>query len=133
MFKEVSQCIPAVSILYFGPFSPFHYSPLPLYLQAHFSTAFNTHPYILYLHLLWCVILLMCCLLFSFPSFLKFHRVVPLLQTCSTSEFIHDRACFGVYVYLWIDLWIYLPYMRENMQLLCFYGQFLKSSDCSFC
>jgi hypothetical protein len=32
MFKGVSQCIPAVSILSFGPFNPFHYSPLLLYL-----------------------------------------------------------------------------------------------------
>jgi hypothetical protein len=28
MFKGVSQCVPTVDILYFGPFNPFHYSPL---------------------------------------------------------------------------------------------------------
>jgi hypothetical protein len=42
----------------------------------------------------------------SFSSFLSFpelHRVVPLLQTCSTYEFVHDHACFCVYVYL-LDL-----------------------------
>jgi hypothetical protein len=31
MFKGISQCIPAMNILYFGPFIPFHFSPLPLY------------------------------------------------------------------------------------------------------
>jgi hypothetical protein len=49
-------------------------------------------------------------ILFSFPSFPKFH-IVPLLETCSTSEFVYDHACFCVYVYLWI----YLPCMTENM------------------
>jgi hypothetical protein len=49
-FKGVSQCISAESILYFGPFNPFHYSSLPLYFPPHFSTAFNTCPYIFYLH-----------------------------------------------------------------------------------
>jgi hypothetical protein len=53
---------------------------------------------------------------FFFPSFPKFHRVVPLLQTSSTSEFVYNHACFCIAVYLWI----YLPCMRENMQLLCF-------------
>jgi hypothetical protein len=69
-----------------------------------FSIAFNTHLYILYLH--------RCCILwyywcsvipFSFPSFPEFHRVFPLLQTCSTYEFIYDHVCFCVYVYL-LDL-----------------------------
>jgi hypothetical protein len=32
MFKGVSQYIPVVSLLYLGPFNPFPYSPLPLYL-----------------------------------------------------------------------------------------------------
>jgi hypothetical protein len=27
-------------------------------------------------------------ILFSFPSSLKFHKVVPLLQTCSTYKFV---------------------------------------------
>jgi hypothetical protein len=51
---------------------------------------------------------------FSFPSDHEFHRVVPLLQTYSTSEFVYDHACSCVYVYLWI----YLPCMRENL-LFC--------------
>jgi hypothetical protein len=73
-----------------------------------FSTAFSAHPCLLYLH-----IFMVCnisdALSFSFPfSFPKFHRVDPLLQT---SEFVYDRACFCVYVYLWICL----ACMRENM------------------
>jgi hypothetical protein len=59
-----------------------------------FATAFNTHSHILYFHLLWYAILLML-----YHSLSKFHRVVLLLQTCSTSEFVHDHACFCVYVY----------------------------------
>jgi hypothetical protein len=57
------------------------------------------------------VILLMLYHFLFFPSFPKFHRVVPLLQTCSTSEFVYDHACFCVNVYLWI----YFPCMRENV------------------
>jgi hypothetical protein len=56
----------------------------------------------------WCSIIF-----FSFPSFPEFHRVVPLLQICSTSEFVYDHACFCACVYLWIYL---LP-----MWLLCFW------------
>jgi hypothetical protein len=33
-FTGVSQCIPARGIFYFGPFKPFHYSPLLLYLPT---------------------------------------------------------------------------------------------------
>jgi hypothetical protein len=51
MFKVVFQCIPAVSILCFDPFSPFQYSPLLLpYQPPFFLTAFNTNNYICYLH-----------------------------------------------------------------------------------
>jgi hypothetical protein len=45
--------MPSVGVLYFDPFSPFKYSLLPFYLLL------NTHPYILYLYILWYVILLM--------------------------------------------------------------------------
>jgi hypothetical protein len=73
----------------------------------------------------WCSIIF-----FSFPSFPWFHRVVPLLQTCSTSEFVYDYAWFYVYVYLWI----YLPCMRENTWLLYFWSWlmplYMMSSNC---
>jgi hypothetical protein len=104
MFKRVSQCFSIVGICYFCPFNPFHYLPYLFTSHHHVSTAFSTHPYILYLHrcyilqYYWCSILL-----FSFPSFPKFHRVVPLLQICSTYEFVYCHACFYVYVCL-LDL-----------------------------
>jgi hypothetical protein len=34
MFKGVSQCISNVSILYFAPFNPSHFFPLPLCLLS---------------------------------------------------------------------------------------------------
>jgi hypothetical protein len=33
-FKGVSQCIPAVGVLCFGSFNPFHCSPFPFYLPS---------------------------------------------------------------------------------------------------
>jgi hypothetical protein len=38
-----------------------------------------------------------CCpiILFSFLSFPEFHRVVPLLQMCSTTEFVYDHVCLS--------------------------------------
>jgi hypothetical protein len=35
----------------------------------------------------WCSIIL-----FSFSSFPEFHTVVPLLQTCPTTEFVYDHT-----------------------------------------
>jgi hypothetical protein len=35
--------------------------------------------------------------------FLQFHRVDPLLQTCSSSEFVCDHGYFVIHVYL-LDL-----------------------------
>jgi hypothetical protein len=37
----------------------------------------------------WCSIILFSCTFFP-----KFHRIAPLLQTCSTSEFFCDHAYF---------------------------------------
>jgi hypothetical protein len=118
MFQGVSQCVPTVRLLYFGLINPFHCSPLAFYLPPPFFNSFQ-YIYILYLHrryllwYCWCFIILL-----SFPSFPKFHRVVPLLQICSTYEFVYDHVCFCVYVYLWI----YLPCMRENMWPLSFWS-----------
>jgi hypothetical protein len=99
------QCLP---LFFLTPLPP-----IPL-----FSTAFNTQLYVLGLHR--CYVLWYCwcsIILFSFPSFPEFHRVVPLLQTCSTYEIVHDY--FYVYVYL-LDL-SSTPCMRENMRLLSFW------------
>jgi hypothetical protein len=50
-FKGVSQCMYTVGVLYFGLLNPFEYSLLP-------PAVFNTHPYILYPHILYYSILL---------------------------------------------------------------------------
>jgi hypothetical protein len=97
MFKGVSQCIPTVGVLYFGSFNPFHYSPLPL---LSYPPIFSTHPHILYLHIWWYGDHCCSSILFSFPAFPEFCRVVSLLQTCSTYAFVYDHTCFCVYVYL---------------------------------
>jgi hypothetical protein len=91
--------------------------PYPFTFHPHYSTAFNTYLYILYLHrcdvlwYYWCSIIL-----FSFPSFPKIHRVVPLLQTCSTSGFVYDHADFCVYVCL-LDL-SRIGYLKTKLFLL---------------
>jgi hypothetical protein len=119
MFKGVSQCIPTVSVFYFGPFNSFHYFPYPFTYHHPFSTAFNTYLYTLYLHRCsvlqyhWCSIIP-----FSFPSFPKFHRVVPLLQTCFTYEFLSDHVCFGIYVYLFAIVTIPSKFVLWNNQML---------------
>jgi hypothetical protein len=78
-----------VDVLYFGPFEPFHYSPLPLPTPS-FPTAFNPRCYILTRR---CYVLCMLalCHQFSFPSSPESHSVVPLLQTCSRCEFVCDH------------------------------------------
>jgi hypothetical protein len=39
-------------------------------------------------------------ILFSFTSFPELHRAVPLLQTCSTSEFLYNHACFFLCMFI---------------------------------
>jgi hypothetical protein len=88
-----------------------YWSIQPLPLLSFIPLPTHTHPTIfqqLLIHILisstltsyvllyyWCSIIL-----FSFPSFPEFHREVPLLKTCSTSEFVYYHVCFCVYVYL---------------------------------
>jgi hypothetical protein len=43
MFKGVSQCVPAISLLYFGPFSPFHCSPWPFSLPPLIFQQLSVH------------------------------------------------------------------------------------------
>jgi hypothetical protein len=67
---------------------------------------------------------------FSFPSFPEFHRAVPLLQTCSTTEFACDHVHFCVYVFLGSIFHIW----EKNMHLLYFWSWLTslntKSSNC---
>jgi hypothetical protein len=59
------------------PLALLSFNPLPP--TPHLSTAFNTHPPLLSHFMFY----MTDALSFSFP-FPEFHRVVPLLQTCST-------------------------------------------------
>jgi hypothetical protein len=66
---------------------------------------------------------------FSFPSFPEFHRIVPLLQTCSTYVFIYDHACVCAYMFVF---WICLPHMRGIMEPLSFWTWFTSLNMMSF-
>jgi hypothetical protein len=69
---------------------------LTLYLPPPFFNIFQyTFLYPLPSHLVVCDIT-DALSLFSFPSFPEFHRVDPLLQTCSTTESIYNHTCFCV-------------------------------------
>jgi hypothetical protein len=72
----------------------------------------------------WCSIIF-----FTFPSFPKFHRVVPLLQTCSTSEFVYDHIYFCVC----LSLDLSSTYERKH-EFLCFWSWLtslnIMSSSC---
>jgi hypothetical protein len=104
MFRGVSQCILAMSMLYFGSFNPFHYSPLLLYLP--FPSFKQLSIYILisstFTDVMFYNIVDALSLSFPFPPPPSFHRV-PLLQTCSTYEFLYDHVYFCVCAYL-LDL-----------------------------
>jgi hypothetical protein len=117
MFKEIYQCIPDIGILSFCLFNSFHCFHLPrLPPNPWYTTAFTTHPYIHYLHRFLCLMYHLCSIiLFSFPSFPKFHSIVPLFQTYFVCEFMYDRDFF-VYVYL-LD---HFPDLRGNMWPLSF-------------
>jgi hypothetical protein len=109
MLKRVSWCTLLWVYFTLVGSTPSIILPYPFPPHHHFSTAFSTHYSTIYLHrcyVLWCH---WCSvILFSFPSFP--HRVVPLLQTCSTYQCVYDHVCFCV------------SHMRENMQALCFWA-----------
>jgi hypothetical protein len=85
----------------------------PLCPTLNFSTAFNTTAVYSLPSQMYVLQYYFCSVIFfSFPSFPEFHRVVPLLQTWSTYEFVYDHACFCVYVYL-----LYLSFMYKRKHL----------------
>jgi hypothetical protein len=49
------------------------------------------------------ILIFLISILFFFSSFPKFHKIVPLLQTCSLYKCAYDHVCFCVYIYL-LDL-----------------------------
>jgi hypothetical protein len=90
MFKGVSQCMPTECALLCSVQSLRILSLTLLTTNPHFSTVFNTHPYIFYLHILWYAILLM--LYYSlFPSLLP---RVPKSSSSVTNKF-----------YNWVCIW----------------------------
>jgi hypothetical protein len=86
-------------------------SPLSLASHLHYSTAFNPST---------CTVMYFNIVMLCYSLFLsllpEFHRAVPLVQTCSTSEVVYDHVCFCVYVYL-LDL--FSTYERKSCGL-CF-------------
>jgi hypothetical protein len=68
--------------------------PIPTFQQLSIHTLISSAFTYYVMQYYWCYIIL-----FSFPSFPEFHRVLPLLQACSTSEFVDDQACF-VYIFV---------------------------------
>jgi hypothetical protein len=115
LFQGVSQCIPTVSI----PWSVQSLPLLSLTLPSH-SPFFNSFQYTSLYPLLAQMLCFMILLMLYHSLFLfllsKFHRIVPLLQTCSTSKFVYGHVWFlCVFIF-----WIYLPCMRGNKRPLSF-------------
>jgi hypothetical protein len=118
MFKGFSQCMPTVSIHYFGLFNPFHYSLLLLYLlPPPIFQQFSTHVLISYTFTD-----AMSCDIFdalsvsSFPSFPEFHMVVHMYKHVVHMS-LYTITLFWVYMFI---LWIYVQHMRENIWPLPF-------------
>jgi hypothetical protein len=118
MFKEFLD-LSQLWICYYSLFnsSPFIALLYPFPPTPYYSAAFGTYHYVIYLHrwnifqYCWFSIIL-----FSVPSYPRFHRTVSLLQTCSTYKYVYDHVCFCVYIF-----WIYLTHIGENMWLLSFW------------
>jgi hypothetical protein len=82
------QPLPLLSLTLLPPTSPF------------FNSFQYTSLYPLPSHLMLCDITDALSFSVTFP---KFHRVVLLLQPCSTSEFVYDHACF-VYMFIFVSV-----------------------------
>jgi hypothetical protein len=92
MFKRMYICMHTVGVLNFGLFNPFKYSPLHLYPILIFQQ-FSLHiriPLPSHLMLYNNTDVLLFFFLSLFPQ-------IPLLQKCSTTEFVYDHVCF-VYI-----------------------------------
>jgi hypothetical protein len=107
MFKGMSQCMLTVGMLYFGLSNPIPLLSLnPLPPIPHFLTAFNTHPYILYLHIL-CDIIDAISFFFTFAlsqSFIEyFHYYKHVLHLSLYNIILAFVLCllFGTLFYIW--------------------------------
>jgi hypothetical protein len=113
MFKGGSQCIPLWMCFTLVHSTPSITLPYPLTSHPDFI-AFNTYPYILYLHI--CYVLWYC-------WFLSFSFLFP------PSPCLYTMMLVFVYVYLFI----YLPHVIENMTLsfwVCLTSLNMMSSNC---
>jgi hypothetical protein len=72
----------------------------PLPLLPFFNSFQYTSLYPLPSQILCFMILLMLYHSLFLFFFYEFHRVVPLLLTCCSYEFVYDHVCFCLYVYL---------------------------------
>jgi hypothetical protein len=85
MFKGISQCVPTVSVLYFGPLNPFLFSPFPLCFPPLF---FNHNLYLLIFSLIsWLSSLIHSVVL---VYFLRIHwslKKIPILSSSYSISF----------------------------------------------
>jgi hypothetical protein len=120
MFKGMSQCMLTVGVLYFSQFIPFHYSPLPLYLSPpiflqlsiHILTSSTITSYVMRYY--WCSITL-----FSFPTFPKFHRVVPLHNEPSYKRATIDLSLIKWHLSCFHDFAIMKKLFKHSCAGLC--------------
>jgi hypothetical protein len=100
MFKRVSQCVPIVSVLYFGSFNPFNYSPLSFYLPPLFCNSFQyISLYSLPSQMLCFMILLIIKHSFSFPYQVSLRYLIPFMrEEHSWSTSLKSSAFTLIYV-----------------------------------
>jgi hypothetical protein len=119
MFKGVSQRILDVSLLYFGPFNPFHCSPLAFYLPPPIFSTASIHNLISSIFTDVMFYDTVDAPSFSFP----FHSSLSFIEQFHYYKHVLNMSLYVimfVFAYIFI-FWIYLPPMRENMQPLSFW------------
>jgi hypothetical protein len=134
MFKGVFQCIPSVGILYFDPFNPFHYFPLPLYCPPFFNSFQYKSLYPLFSQMLCFMTVLIVLMLYHCLFLSLFPRVLQGSSTITNMFYIWICIWSCSFLCICLDLWVYLPCMRENMQPLSFWAWLISlnmmSSNC---
>jgi hypothetical protein len=99
MVIGVSQCFPAMNMLYVGQFNPLNYSSLPFPSHPRYSAAFSTYHYVLYLHR--CELFWFCWLSLSFPfPPPPISIVYSTISNILYLRCVYEHICFCVYIYL---------------------------------
>jgi hypothetical protein len=106
MFKGVPQCMPTVGVLCFTLVcsTPSITLPYPFTYHPRFSTVLNTHPYILYLHILCYVILLML-----------YHSLFLFPRVSQNSSTVTNMFYIWFFIWPWLFLCICLSLDRSSM------------------